>query len=108
MNGDISFKRRKLNANSYRPSSASPDPDSLGPSLARARLNAANKSSGSATPRSYGRSTPRQHEFDGPEPNVDEEDQLALDRDWYGGEENGHAFGDETHNPFGGIEDSWA
>jgi pre-mRNA-splicing factor ATP-dependent RNA helicase DHX38/PRP16 len=33
---------------------------------------------------------------------------MALDRDWYGGEENGHTFGDDTHNPFGGAGDnSW-
>ena len=36
------------------------------------------------------------------------EDVNALDRDWYGGEENGHAFGDETHNPFGTLDSSWA
>jgi len=39
---------------------------------------------------------------------VDPEDVNALDRDWYGGEENGHAFGDETHNPFGGADHTWA
>jgi pre-mRNA-splicing factor ATP-dependent RNA helicase DHX38/PRP16 len=109
MNGEVSFKRRKLNTNNYKSSTGSPDPDTLGPSLARTRLNhGAKQSSGSGTPRSHGHATPRQHEFDGPEPQVDEEDQLALDRDWYGGEENGHAFGDETHNPFGGVEDTWA
>jgi pre-mRNA-splicing factor ATP-dependent RNA helicase DHX38/PRP16 len=31
---------------------------------------------------------------------------MALDRDWYGGEENGHTFGDDTHNPFGGAGDN--
>ena len=36
-----------------------------------------------------------------------EEDAAALDRDWYGGEENGHVLGDESHNPFGGVENSW-
>lgn len=39
--------------------------------------------------------------FEGPEPYGDKDDANALDRDWYGGEENGHTFGDETHNPFG-------
>lgn len=30
---------------------------------------------------------------------------LALDRDWYGGDEmGGHAFGDDTHNPFASYE----
>lgn len=64
-----------------------------------------------STPRgaSHYATTPRQHEFDGPEPAVKLEDSNALDRDWYGGEENGHTFGDETHNPFGpNLDDSWA
>jgi pre-mRNA-splicing factor ATP-dependent RNA helicase DHX38/PRP16 len=38
---------------------------------------------------------------------VDELDSTALDRDWYGGEENGHTFGDESHNPFGGADETW-
>jgi pre-mRNA-splicing factor ATP-dependent RNA helicase DHX38/PRP16 len=39
---------------------------------------------------------------------VDVEDSVAMDRDWYGAEENGgHAFGDETHNPFGGFENTY-
>ncbi|KAF7446194.1 hypothetical protein PtrM4_138890 [Pyrenophora tritici-repentis] len=45
---------------------------------------------------------PKQGSFDGPEPLVEDFDSMALDRDWYGGEENGHTFGDDTHNPFGG------
>ncbi len=51
----------------------------------------------SSTPRaqsSYA-STPRQQEFDGPEPFVTEEDSNALDRDWYDGDEFGHTFGDD-------------
>jgi pre-mRNA-splicing factor ATP-dependent RNA helicase DHX38/PRP16 len=39
---------------------------------------------------------------------VTEEDSTALDRDWYAGDEFGHIHGDETHNPFGGIENTWA
>src|SRR5687768_5870517 len=105
MSTDVTFKRRKLNTSSYRGTSPSSDPTSLRPALARTKLN---KGANGATPRSHGQSTPRQHEFDTPEPDVNDQDQLALDRDWYGGEENGHAFGDETHNPFGGMEDSWA
>src|SRR5689334_1468499 len=61
-------------------------------------------SSRSQTPRGSRGATPHQTEFDGPEPNFDENDVNALDRDWYGGEENGHTFGDETHNPFGGAD----
>jgi pre-mRNA-splicing factor ATP-dependent RNA helicase DHX38/PRP16 len=104
MDRGVAFKRRKLNSTNPNSSSSTPDPDSLGPSLARARLN-----NHTSRPSSHGgRSTPRQHEFDTPEPEVNEADQLLLDRDWYGGEENGHAFGDETHNPFGGADDAWA
>ncbi|KAK4499693.1 hypothetical protein PRZ48_010211 [Zasmidium cellare] len=48
-------------------------------------------------------------EFDGPEPGVDEEDSAALDRDWYNYGEDGAVLGDESHNPFGGTEDTtWA
>lgn len=37
----------------------------------------------------------------------DEDAQKALDRDWYATDEFGHAFGDETHNPFGPTESTW-
>jgi pre-mRNA-splicing factor ATP-dependent RNA helicase DHX38/PRP16 len=50
---------------------------------------------------------PTQKPFDGPEPVVEDFDSLTLDRDWYGGEENGHTFGDDTHNPFGAAESTW-
>ncbi|KAF1975869.1 P-loop containing nucleoside triphosphate hydrolase protein [Bimuria novae-zelandiae CBS 107.79] len=50
---------------------------------------------------------PHQKSFDGPEVMVEGFDSMALDRDWYGGEENGHTFGDDTHNPFGGAESTW-
>ena len=60
------------------------------------------------TPRTSNRaSTPRQNEFDGPEPFIDEEDSTALDRDWYGGDEFGYSLGDDSHNPFG-SDASWA
>ncbi|KAI9662315.1 MAG: DEAH-box RNA helicase prp16 [Bathelium mastoideum] len=53
-------------------------------------------------------STPTQNTFDGSEVDAfDEEDAAALDRDWYGGEENGHVLGDDSHNPFGRAENSW-
>ncbi|WPH01691.1 pre-mrna-splicing factor atp-dependent rna helicase prp16 [Acrodontium crateriforme] len=48
-------------------------------------------------------------EFDGPEQGVGPEDSNALDRDWYNTAEDGVAFGDESHNPFGGTDEvSWA
>ena len=75
----------------------------------RFRHNPSANTSRSQTPRGSGRgSSPRQSEFDRPEAFVNDEDVNALDRDWYGGEENGHAFGDETHNPFGGNDGTWA
>ncbi|KAI9808937.1 MAG: DEAH-box RNA helicase prp16, partial [Phylliscum demangeonii] len=38
----------------------------------------------------------------------EDEIQLVLDRDWYAGDEFGHALGDESHNPFGAADSSWA
>ncbi|KAK6342708.1 DEAH-box RNA helicase prp16 [Orbilia javanica] len=38
----------------------------------------------------------------------DAQDTQAMDRDWYAGDEMGHTFGDESHNPFGSLENSWA
>ncbi|KAK7737501.1 DEAH-box RNA helicase prp16 [Cytospora paraplurivora] len=64
---------------------------------------------------SSGRSTPRgNNHASTPEPprNDDEFDpqaeDTALDRDWYAGDELGHTFGDESHNPFGTYDQSWA
>lgn len=67
-------------------------------------------SSRSNTPRRAERgngNAPHQKSFDGPEAMVEDFDSMALDRDWYGGEENGHTFGDDSHNPFGGAENTW-
>lgn len=88
-------KRRKLDSYQSRPSSERPSRTHQTPRF--------HDSSRPHTPRTTGHgSTPRQQEFDVPEPQIDEEAVLALDRDWYGGEEyGGHSLGDETHNPFG-------
>lgn len=84
------------------------------------RFHAANRPSqhsssrpGDATPRSYGDATPSvsrpRDEFAGPEAGVNDTDATAIDRDWYNTGEDGAAFGDDSHNPFGGTEDvSWA
>lgn len=56
----------------------------------------------------YKKSAPKQEEFDGPEPGVDIEDSNALDRDWYVADEFGHTFGDDSHNPFGSYDNTWA
>lgn len=83
------FKRRRLNFNKssrYGDDDRSPRHDR------------------SATPRGrHGDSTPVRRGAeaeDGPD-----EDDAALDRDWYTGDEFGHTFGDEDHNPFGSYND---
>ncbi|PMD39800.1 P-loop containing nucleoside triphosphate hydrolase protein [Hyaloscypha variabilis F] len=115
--GEVSPKRRKLDFNPLRsddrfvvparPSSVKNG--QTGSSVSRSQSRVGNGSRAS-TPRAQSRypSTPRQQEFDGPEPFVDEEDSNALDRDWYAGDELGHTFGDDTHNPFGSYDNSWA
>ncbi|KAK5632986.1 hypothetical protein RRF57_008700 [Xylaria bambusicola] len=110
-NGNFSPKRRKLDFNPLRSddrySSLPTRSNNTSHSHSRA-LNATN--SRASTPRSQQSyaNTPRQTEFDGPEPLVSQEDQLALDRDWYGGDETGgHIFGDDSHNPFGSYDISW-
>lgn len=107
-------KRRRLEDSRH----STPQSEDLGPSLKRPhfhkskrpldqRLN--NGFSRSSTPRGdRGVSTPHQSEFDGPEPFIQDEEAQALDRDWYLGDEFGHTFGDESHNPFGGADVSWA
>jgi pre-mRNA-splicing factor ATP-dependent RNA helicase DHX38/PRP16 len=106
-------KRRKLLDDRY---STPPVSDGLGPSLkpsifSKHRFGGAgsNGHSRPSTPRGNRHaSTPHQTEFDGPEPFIAEEETNALDRDWYAGDEFGHTFGDESHNPFGGADNTWA
>lgn len=106
-------KRRKLDGERY----STPASEGLGPSLKSSLLSKQYRSGGSrsngdsrsSTPRGNPHaSTPRQTEFDGPEPYVADEETNALDRDWYAGDEFGHTFGDETHNPFGGTDSTWS
>ena len=107
--GDRKNKRRKLDFNPLR------SDDRFGdlPSRSQGRPRPANGSSHGpfssrgSTPRAGSRyaggATPKQTEFDGPEPGVvDQEAVNALDRDWYGGDDDlgGYTFGDDTHNPF--------
>ncbi|KAK5940568.1 DEAH-box RNA helicase prp16 [Knufia obscura] len=110
MDRDRCPKRRKLDGSRF----STPQAEDLGPSLNRisklkAVRNGHGPSSRSATPRGsrFG-STPQQSEFDGPEPFIQDEESNALDRDWYLGDDMGHTFGDESHNPFGGADTSWA
>jgi len=110
MDRDRSPKRRKLEGSRF----STPLGDDLGPSLNRisklkADHNGRKPQSRSATPKgSRHGSTPHQSEFDGPEPFIQDEETNALDRDWYLGDDTGHTFGDESHNPFGGADTSWA
>lgn len=102
-------KRQRLDHDRFNsPSSRSSTPgaqSSRKPPHFQHRYHSA--ASRASTPRSNNHgATPHQNEFDGPEPFVDDEETNALDRDWYGGEENGHAFGDETHNPFGAADNT--
>ncbi|KFY48224.1 hypothetical protein V495_01512 [Pseudogymnoascus sp. VKM F-4514 (FW-929)] len=111
--GFQSPKRRKIDFNPLRnddrfaiPSRPNSRSQSQAPPRSQSRFT---NSSRASTPRGQSQypSTPKQHEFDGPEPAVDVEDSNALDRDWYGGDEGGHVFGDEMHNPFGSYDTSW-
>ncbi|KAL9060188.1 MAG: hypothetical protein Q9162_000802 [Coniocarpon cinnabarinum] len=60
---------------------------------------------------SRGNSTPHASTYtstpdrDGAETN--QSDAGELDRDWYAGQEDGTALGDDFHNPFGGNDASW-
>ncbi|KAI5288480.1 DEAH-box RNA helicase prp16, partial [Ascosphaera atra] len=96
---DESPKRRKLDDDRFAPSSQSQPRKHVFVPHRQRQQQASHR--GDRTPQ------PHQKEFDVPEPNVDHEDSLALDRDWYAGDEFGHTFGDETHNPFGAAIDSW-
>lgn len=102
-------KRRKLDDDRFAPSRPTRE---AGPKHIFKRPNRPVNRDGRDTSQSArdhnGATTPHQHEFDGPEPLVSIEDSMALDRDWYAGDEFGHTFGDETHNPFGGADSSWA
>ena len=107
-------KRRKLAAERYLAPSLS---DGLEPCLKastffkqqRFRESRSNGHSRSSTPGGNRQaSTPHQTEFEGPEPFIADEEANALDRDWYAGDELGHTFGDETHNPFGSADNTWA
>ncbi|KAI3329390.1 P-loop containing nucleoside triphosphate hydrolase protein [Xylariaceae sp. AK1471] len=109
--GNFSPKRRKLDFNPLRSDDRYSSLPTRTNNASRSHSRAINSTNSRAsTPRgqsSYA-ATPRQQEFDGPEPLVSQEDQLALDRDWYGGDETGgHTFGDDSHNPFGSYDTSW-
>ncbi|CAI6272564.1 unnamed protein product [Periconia digitata] len=101
MDRGSSPKRRKIDTRDEEEFSVAPRPKFQ----KRLHPSSAASSQRSRTPRRDERHP--QKSFEGTEPLVEEIDSLALDRDWYGGEENGHTFGDDTHNPFGGTESAW-
>jgi pre-mRNA-splicing factor ATP-dependent RNA helicase DHX38/PRP16 len=100
-------KRRKV-AGDFR-STATESTDDLGPALKPQHAVKGRFTRLADRDRSHSRAPkPHQEEFDGPEPFFNDEDTAAMDRDWYAGDEFGHTFGDESHNPFGGADASWA
>jgi len=98
-------KRRRLDKDGFAiPSHASTPSTTRQPPQFHHRY----QSSRASTPRNTnGASTPHQDEFDKPDPIGDEEDSMAMDRDWYGGEEGGHVLGDDSHNPFGAADNTY-
>ena len=115
MAGNHSPKRRKLDSDDDEHFSIQPNRRAWRPSQLRdegLHSSSSDSRSRDRTAQPYRSGTPNARpraEFDGPETGVDTTDSNALDRDWYNTAEDGVAFGDESHNPFGGTEDvSWA
>lgn len=109
---DRSTKRRKLDFNPLRSddrfsdlpsrsqSRGPPKPNGHGHTFSSSRAStprAGSRYAGGATP------NPHQRPMDDISDVNDAEASNALDRDWYGGDDDlgGHTFGDDTHNPFG-------
>lgn len=113
---DRSNKRRKIDFNPLRSDDRFGDLPTRSPSRGYKTSNGSNGAFGprSSTPRAGSRlaggSTPSRRDSDGPGAgDQDPSATKALDRDWYGGDDDlgGHTFGDDSHNPFG-DESSWA
>lgn len=107
MDRDRDPKRRRLNFNPLRSDDRWDDVPARrnGPPPPNGRF-----SSGRSTPRGNYQNvaTPEPqptNDFDGPQPQ--DADDNALDRDWYDGDEMGHTFGDDSHNPFGAYDNTW-
>ena len=106
---DRSTKRRKLDFNPLRSDDRFSDLPSRSQSRGPRDANGSNGNfnSRASTPRNgsnrAGASTPRQQNSDAPAASMDQDASNALDRDWYGGDDDlgGHTFGDDSHNPFG-------
>ncbi|PGH10203.1 hypothetical protein AJ80_07562 [Polytolypa hystricis UAMH7299] len=110
LTGGESPKRRKLDGDRFASASRIVPSSAKHVYAPKSRLRDSNAASRSSTPRGTrddSGATPHQTGFEGPEPSLSREDNLALDRDWYAGDDLGHTFGDETHNPFGGADNTW-
>ncbi|KAI1651805.1 P-loop containing nucleoside triphosphate hydrolase protein [Daldinia loculata] len=108
--GNFSPKRRKIDFNPLRSDDRYTSLPNRSHSSRPHNRFQHGSSSRASTPRAQSNyaSTPKQQEFDGPEPLVSADEQNALDRDWYTGDETGgHTFGDDSHNPFGSYDTSW-
>ncbi|SMR53166.1 unnamed protein product [Zymoseptoria tritici ST99CH_1E4] len=105
MAGEHSAKRRKLDDND----DSAEHPLSVQPLRRRHDHSRDNKAPSRDESHRNG-SPSRPHEtFQGPEPGISNADAMALDRDWYNYGEEGAVLGDDSHNPFGGNEDTtWA
>lgn len=101
-------KRRRLNFNPLRSDDRWDDVPASSPSRKSGPPHAVGRfASGRATPRGDNQhfATPE------PPPNDDfnpQDEDTALDRDWYAGDEmGGHTLGDDAHNPFGQYDSTW-
>jgi pre-mRNA-splicing factor ATP-dependent RNA helicase DHX38/PRP16 len=102
MAGEHSAKRRRLD------DTDSEQPLSIQPFRQRnSHLRHERDHSRASTARDNGSSTPARNTADS---GVDSANAAALDRDWYlQAEDGGAVLGDESHNPFGGTEETtWA
>lgn len=109
MDRDRDPKRRRLNFNPLRSDDRWDDVPARkhGPPPSNGRF-----SSGRSTPRGgyQNVATPEpQHTNDADNASFppQDADENALDRDWYDGDEMGHTFGDDSHNPFGAYDNTW-
>ncbi|RKF73791.1 Pre-mRNA-splicing factor ATP-dependent RNA helicase prp16 [Golovinomyces cichoracearum] len=113
--GDGSPKRRKLNFNPLQSDDRFTFPTKSKSRNSRQSSSARSQSrAGSGykppTPLSQTKysSNSKLQTHDGSETLINEDELNALDRDWYAGDESGHTFGDDSHNPFGSYDNSWA
>ncbi|KAI1004527.1 Pre-mRNA-splicing factor ATP-dependent RNA helicase [Podosphaera aphanis] len=106
---EVRPKRRKIEFNPLRSDDrftipAKPNDNHVQPNQSRL----VNRSRLTARSRSKASSTPTQSQLDKDESLLSEEQIIALDREWYAGNESGTNFGDDSFHPFGSYDNSWA